>query len=438
MRELQTTVMEAKEAERHILASMLVDEIALDYALSVLTVEDFYGESHKVIFSAISDLRGIGKYVDVLTVNNVLKLTGNEDIKQVMYFLTDSVATSQAIEGYCEIVIDESTKRKLVTAARNIERKAQSGDEKRQELIEFSESTVLAATERQGDSKVSTAAETVADAIHSIEAAQMHGNLVGVPTFFQDIDEMMGGFEEGSYNIVAGRPSMGKTAMMLSMAIKQAIENKIPVAIFSLEMPKRDLGKRILAMLSGWDSFKIRVGRVNLNDTAITDARDRFAAAPIYIDDSPFLNVHRLRSSVRRLQKMYGVKVIYVDHVHLMAYDQNDPVQGVTAISKGIKEIGRRFNIPMVGMCQLSRLSVQQKGDKRPRLSDLRQSGALEQDADTVSFIHREFVYTRKEVDRNRAEFIISKQRNGPTGEACLDWHSHISQFTNHDIANDF
>jgi replicative DNA helicase len=428
------TVPEIVHAEKSVLASILIDGSQVDTAMSILTDEDFYSQDHKEIFNVMSALRLEGRGIDIVTVVDLLKTRHAHDTADYAYSLME-VATQYRIDSYCEMIKDKSVIRKLITAARNIEREAGEAEDVKS-LVEFSERMVLSAAERTSESNISHSGDMVSAAIENISLVQQRGGgMVGTPSFFDGIDRMTGGFEPGTFSIIAGRPSMGKSAIMINIVKRQAVDAGIPIGIFSLEMPKKHLGLRFLAMMARKNLFALRQGSVNLSDHDFIEAQSRLAAAPIWIDDNSNLNISRLRSMIRKLKSQRGIETFYIDHLGLMQYDHKDPVQGVTLIAKGLQTISRETDTAVIALCQLHRIgsSGTKKKTYRPQLSDLKQSGALEECADLVAFIHRDYYYTKKDEDRESAVLIVEKQRNGPTGDVKLRWDSKFSEFVDDD-----
>ncbi len=428
---------EIVSAEKMVLSSCLTSAATAEEAISLLEPTDFYVDAHRAIFDVLIFLVNGNRTVNIISVIDLIKTRGlNESCISTAYELLDNAGTPK-IDSYCKMIVDKSICRKIITASAEITQAARESEDV-DELVDLSERAIYNAASRKTDSAFCHSGDMVSSALESVSQAQVHGGIIGTPTYFPDVDNMFGGFEAGTFTIIAGRPSMGKSALLVSILTKQAVQNNIPIGIFSLEMKRAHIGMRFLAMIAKKNLFALRQGMVNMADPIFLDAQSRIAQAPIWIDDNPFLSINRLRSSIRRIKKQKGINTFYIDHVGLMQFDHKDPVQGMTMIAKGLQQISREFDVAIVALSQLHRIppSLKKGVMVRPGLQDLKQSGALEECADVVAFIHRNHYYSKKDEEKNQAEFIIEKQRNGPTGIVPLNWFPEFAEFTPFSIDN--
>lgn len=427
------------DSERVVLASAIVSQDISEIMVSLLDGVDFYLESHRAIFEVISSLIAENAAVNIISIENRLKLRSNDDSSQIILDgLMDHYSVTN-IESYCNLIVDKSICRKIINATHQIEIEARLSEDVKK-LVDYSEREIFKAAERKNDSHFCSSNDMVSGTLEKISKAQVHGGIIGVPSFFQKLDDIFGGFESGTFTLLAGRPSMGKSALLVSILKRQCVDNGIPVGVFSLEMKKEHLGMRFLANMAKKNLFAIRQGHVNLGDPDFVEAESRLAAAPIWIDDGPFLTITRLRSSIRKLQKKHGITTFFIDHIGLMQYENKDPTQAMTLVAKGLQNISREFDVAVIGLSQLHRMPLvtSKKKNFKPSLQDLKQSGALEECADVVIFIHRNYYYTKLEEEKNIAELIVEKQRNGPTGSVILTWKPEYAEFKDFEFAEGF
>jgi len=428
---------EILSAEKIVLSSAMTNAATAEEAISILEPTDFYSDNHRAIFDIITSLVNGNKSINIVSIVDVMRLRGlNESCINTAYELLDGIGTPNIAE-YCKMIIDKSICRKIIMASNEIVREAKES-ENIDQLVDYSERAIFNAASRKTDSMFCHSGDMVSSALESISKAKVHGGIVGTPSFFPDIDNMFGGFENGTFTIIAGRPSMGKSAILVSILAKQSIDNGVPVGLFSLEMKKEHIGMRFLSMIAKKNLFALRQGHVNLADHTFLYSQSKIARSPLWIDDNPFLSINRLRSAIRRIKKQKGINLFYIDHIGLMHFDNRDPVQGMSIIAKGMQQISRELDVAIVALSQLHRLPPNMKKGvmARPGLQDLKQSGALEECADVVAFIHRNYYYSKKEEEKNQAEFIIEKQRNGPTGIVSLNWFPEYAEFTPFNVEN--
>jgi replicative DNA helicase len=398
----------------------------------------FYSTAHRSIWDALFELHSKGTPIDILSVSARLKDKGELDAVGGMSYLTELiniVPSSTNAQHYAEIVEKKHVMRELIRAAENINGLGYDEETDLHELLEKAEKELYGVTNRTGSHKFMALKDTLTDAFERIE--HLHNTkheLRGVPTGFKELDNKLSGFQKADLIILAARPSMGKTSLALDIARKAAVNHKVPVAIFSLEMSSQQLVDRMLSAESQVDAWKIRTGHnlsVEQDFKSLGDAIGRLSEAPIYIDDTAGNNILKMRAVARRLKNEKGLGLIIVDYLQLMVPTQsgryNDNiVQQVTEISRSLKTLARELDVPVIALSQLSR-AVEQRGGK-PRLSDLRDSGSIEQDADVVMFIHRE-ADNDQGGKKEEAEILIEKHRNGPTGSVKLYFDTKKTTF---------
>jgi replicative DNA helicase len=425
------------EAEKALLGSVMIRSEVMHEVTDLISEKTFYSNQHKAIWSVLFELHTKGAPIDLLSISARLKEKGLlEEIGGMAYLteLINVVPSSTNAVHYAEIVEKKHTMRELLRAAEHITGLGYDEEADLHEILEKAEKALYAVTNKTGSSKFVALKDTLDEAWERLDHLhKTRDELRGVPTGFVEIDNKLAGFQKSDLIILAARPSMGKTSLALDIARKAAVDHKVPVAIFSLEMSSQQLVDRMLAAESQVDSWKIRTGHnlsVEGDFKAIGDAISRLSSAPIFIDDQPGNNILKMRAVARRLKNEKGLGLIVVDYLQLMVPTQtknNDNlVQQVTEISRSLKNLARELDVPVLALSQLSR-AVEQRGGK-PRLSDLRDSGSIEQDADVVMFIHSESDQDqggRKE----EAEILIEKHRNGPTGIAKLFFDTKKTTF---------
>jgi replicative DNA helicase len=434
----------AEEAEAAVLGAMFMDQDAILRAAEHVDDTMFYREANRRIFRAMIAISERGAVVDPLTLADELGRRGELESsggKEYIAFLVDAVPTAANVEYHAKIVQEKALQRRLIETCTGLIGEAFEGKTTAAELLDDAEHRVFQLAQARGTKGFTRIKELMWPTMERIEQLQRGGKTItGVPSGFTDLDEMTSGFQPADLIIVAARPSMGKTALVLNMAQHAAIEQNIPVAIFSLEMSKESLVQRMLTAEARVDAQKLRKGLLRDDDfPRMARAAGILSAAPVWIDDTPAITLLEMRSKARRLKADSDLGMIIVDYLQLM---QGPPgvesrQQEVSMISRGLKALAKELNVPVLALSQLSRAPEQRAGDHRPQLSDLRESGAIEQDADLIMFIYRQEVYDGP-VDKDgnslegRAEIIIGKQRNGPIGFVNVFFHKAYTRFENY------
>lgn len=432
------------EAEQAVLGAMLIDKEAIAKATEVLSADDFYREAHRVIFSAMLELYNKNEAVDMVTVTEILKRDNKlEDIGGIAYItsLANVVLTAANIKYHAEIVAEKSVLRQLVRVSTEIAAMGYEANEDVGTLLDTAESRILEISNRKKKNDFTAINDILMDSVQSIESLlQNKGGLTGLPAGFADLDKLTSGLHPSDFIILAARPSMGKTALALNIVQNVALRaHKViggeprSVAFFSLEMSKEQLVNRMLCAEAGIDSQRLRVGEMRDEDwTHLWDACDTMSRAKIYIDDTAGITAMDMRSRARRLKAEHGLDLIVVDYLQLMQgsgkrNNSGDRQQEVSEISRSLKALARELDVPVLALSQLSR-SVESRQVKRPMLSDLRESGSLEQDADIVAFLYREDYYN-PETENKHTELIIAKHRNGPVDTVNLFFQKQFTKF---------
>ena len=429
------------EAEISVLGSLMLDRDAIIKIGDLITAEDFYDPKHQVIYEAIISLFGKNTSIDILTVTNYLeekKLLEQVGGLSYLNSLMANVPTAANVVHYAAIVRKKGTLRRLIQTAGDISTIAYNEENDIEQLLDEAEQKLFGVSQKhlkQNFVPINSVLSATFDRIDELHRDQ--GKLRGLATGFVDLDHKLGGLQKSDLVILAARPSMGKTSLALDIIRHVGVDLKVPVGIFSLEMSKDQLVDRLLSSQSDVNLWKIRTGHLNDTDfEQIGQAMGILSEAPIFIDDAAGSNVMEVRTKARRLQSEHGVGLIVVDYLQLMSgrnSNSDNRVQEVSEISRSLKILARELNIPILALSQLSR-SVESRDNKVPQLSDLRESGSIEQDADVVMFIYREDMYKGKESKRpNIAEIHIKKHRNGPTGELDLFFDSEKTSFRNLD-----
>ena len=427
------------EAEQAVLGAMLIDRNAVIQALDKLNPEDFYRDVHRIIFEAMEKLHRDNAEIDVITLQEELRrMKKLEDVGGIEYILSlpNVVATAANIEYHAAIVADKALARRVIDTCTGLAAVAYDGEKEPDDLLDDAERQILHLAENKNKGDFSPIAEVVEKTFDKItELSESNAGLTGLPTGFREFDKLTSGLQPSDLVLIAARPSMGKTAFVLNIAQNVGVRQSKTVAFFSLEMSKEQLVQRLLCQISHIDSQKLRTGQLNNDDewSKLTDACDRLYQAPIYIDDTPGITVSEMRSKSRRLKSEKGLDLIIVDYLQLMqGRNAENRQQEISEISRSLKGLARELKVPLIALSQLSR-SVESRQEKKPMLSDLRESGALEQDADVVSFLYREGYYNPESERKDIAEVIIAKQRNGPIGTVELFFKSECTLFLNLD-----
>ncbi len=434
---IRRTLPHSLEAEQSVIGSMLMDRDAILTASEILTSEDFYQHQYGVIFDAIVELCNEGKPVDLITLQNRLKEKDlPPEISSMEYIrdLLSSVYTSVNVKYYANIVSDKAMMRRMIKTTEEIANTCYQDKDPTQDILEMTEKKIFDLLQRRQTSEFVPIQQVVLNAVNNIEKASKNkGNVTGLPTGFVDLDYKTSGFQPSDLILLAARPSMGKTAFALNIAQHMAFKEGKTVAIFSLEMSKEQLVNRLLAMESRVDSQALRTGKLRDEDwTKLVEGADIIGKSNLIIDDTPGISVSELRSKCRKYKLEYDLGIIFIDYLQLMSGSgrSDSRQQEISDISRSLKAVARELNVPVVALSQLSR-AVEQRPDHRPMLSDLRESGAIEQDADVVMFIYRDDYYHKDTEKKGIAEVNIAKQRNGPIGVVELVWLPQYTQFVN-------
>jgi replicative DNA helicase len=425
------------EAEISVLGGVLIENDALNLVLEILQEGDFYRESHRKIFSAILHLYEHSEPVDLITLGEVLKTRGDlEDVGGIEYLnsLVNSVPTAANISYYAKIIKEKGILRKLIHRATEIINQSFSNSGDVDEFIDQAERTIFEISEDRVRPSFYPIKDLIKSSFKTIESLYEKRQLItGVPTGFQRIDELTSGLQPSDLIIVAGRPSMGKTALALNIAQNASLHAGISSAIFSLEMSKEQLALRLLCSEAKVDAHRLRGGFLSESDwPRLTRAAGALSEAPIFVDDTPGISALEMRAKSRRLKIEHNLGLVVVDYLQLMRGRSRTESreQEISDISRSLKALAKELNIPVIALSQLNR-RVEERGDKRPQLSDLRESGAIEQDADVILFLYRDEVYNKSEESRGKAEVIIGKQRNGPTDKVDLTFLDKYTRFEN-------
>ena len=427
------------EAEQSVLGGILLDNLALNTVLELLETSDFYSEAHRKIFSAIVELSNRNEPCDLITLSNILK--SQKQIEKVggaayLASLVDNVPSAVNIAYYAKIIKEKSILRRLIGTATEILNKSYDAGMDIDSVLDEAERAIFEISENKIRPSFHPIREIIKDSFKTIERLYAKKELVtGVATGFDKIDDITSGLQNSDLIIIAGRPSMGKTAFALNIAQYAALEMGVPVAIFSLEMAKEQLATRMLASEARVDSQRLRRGFLGETDwPKLTTAAGRLSEAPIYIDDTPAITVIEMKAKSRRLKAESGLGLIILDYLQLMRGGafKDSREQEISEISRSLKALAKELTIPVIALSQLNR-KVEDRTSRRPQMADLRESGAIEQDADLIAFIYRDEVYNRSDdnPDKGIAEIIIGKQRTGPTGTVKLAFQEKYTRFEN-------
>jgi replicative DNA helicase len=425
------------EAEQAVLGAIFIEPESLTVASEFLIPEDFYRSSHQKIFSAMLKLSDQGKAIDVVTVTEELAATEQlENIGGVSYLmeLANAVPTAANVEYYARIVEEKSLLRRLIRTATEIAQEGYSREDEVESLLSEAEKKIMEVSGRKSAGSFISIKDVLVEAYDNIEKlANRQGDITGIPTGFTELDRMTAGFQRNDLIIVAARPSVGKTAFALNIAQNVATKTDEVVAIFSLEMGAEQLVMRMLSSEGNINAQNLRTGDLSDEDwKKLTMAMGSLSNAQIYIDDTPGIRIAEMRAKCRRLKQERGLGMILIDYLQLIQGDgkADNRQQEVSEISRSLKALARELEVPVIALSQLSR-SVEQRQDKRPMMSDIRESGSIEQDADIVAFLYRDDYYDKETENKNIIEIIIAKQRNGPVGTVQLAFAKEYSKFVN-------
>ncbi|MDO4622643.1 MAG: replicative DNA helicase [Eubacteriales bacterium] len=427
------------EAEQSVIGAMLMSRDAITTAGEILSGEDFYQKQYGTVYDAMLELYNEGKAVDIITLQNRLR---EKDVPQEisdMEYVRDllaAVPTSANIRHYAEIVSEKAVLRRLIRASEEIENSCYMDNQPVEELLEDSEKKMFKLFQQKNATDFVPIKDVVMDALRVIEnASKQHGSVTGLATGFTDLDYRTSGFQRSDMLLVAARPSMGKTAFVLNIAEYMAFRQNMHVAIFSLEMSKQQLVNRLLAMEGHIEAQNLRNGNLKDEDwRRLIESAGIIGKSNLIIDDTPGISIREMRSKCRKYQLEHGLDIIMIDYLQLMSgsggKSNESRQQEISDISRGLKALARELNVPVVALSQLSR-AVESRPDHRPILSDLRESGAIEQDADVVMFLYRDDYYHPDSEKKGICELIIAKQRNGPIGTIELAWLPQFTKFVN-------
>ncbi len=424
------------DAERNVISSVLIDRDALIKAAEMLQGEDFYDPAHQIIYGSCIELFELSSAVDIVTVKSFI--TKNKNLtkvggEQYLYDLVSILPLTTNVEFYGKIIKEASLRRRIIAMSADLVGMGMDEGKKLEDIVDEVEKKIFSISQKSQNKSFSHIKEVLMESTQRYEEMQKSGGgLRGIATGFKSLDAMLGGFHKNDLVIIAARPSVGKTSFMLEVARHMAVVVKKKVAIFSLEMGKDQLADRLIALQSGVNLMDLRMG--NLQGDDFMKCQDAMAAlydADIFIDDMPGQHISEVRSKCRKLELEFGVDAVFVDYLQLLHGSAKDNrAQEVSQISQSLKNIARELKIPVVALSQLNR-SVESRNDRRPQLSDLRESGSIEQDADMVMFLHREAMYNRdmEEGEKDKAELIISKHRNGATGIVNLKFVGPLAKY---------
>ncbi len=425
------------EAEQSVIGSMILDREAIVVASELISGEDFYNKQYGILFESMVELNNEGSPVDLVTLQNRLKEKDVPPEVSSLEFVRDlitAVPTSANIKYYANIVAEKSTLRRLIRLNEEIANTCYVGKESLEYILEDTEKRVFQLVQRRNTDDFVPIRQVVMNAMDKIEtSAKNKGSVTGIPTGFTDLDYRTAGMQPSDLVLIAARPSMGKTAFVLNIAQHVAFKQNMPVAIFSLEMSKEQLVNRMFSLESSVDAQKLRTGQLNDQEwERLIESAGVIGRSNLIIDDTPGISISELRSKCRKFKLEKGLSMIIIDYLQLMSGSgrSDSRQQEISDISRALKGVARELSVPVLALSQLSR-AVEQRPDHRPMLSDLRESGAIEQDADVVMFIYRDDYYNHDSEKKGVSEIIIAKQRNGPIGTVELAWLPEYTKFAN-------
>ena len=427
------------EAEQSVLGALLIDANAIEKISGIIKAEDFYRQDNRIIFEAMVNLHNRNEAVDLVTVTEELRKMGKLDAVggiSAITALSNAVPTAANVAYHANIVAEKSLRRQLISAATEVAATGYEDEADIETTIDLAEQKILSVANKRNNTAVTSIKDIVKDAMGRIEKLyDSKEAFTGLPTGFVDFDKMTSGLQPSDLVIVAARPSMGKSSLVLNIAQHVALKGHKSVAFFSLEMSKEQLAQRMLCSEALIDASRLRIGQLKEEEwPKLVDAADRLSNADILLDDTPGITALEMRAKARRWKNEHGLDLIIVDYLQLMQgasqRSSDNRQQEMSDISRSLKALARELNVPVIALSQLSR-GVEARTNKRPMLSDLRESGALEQDADVVAFIYREDYYDKETENQNIVEFIIAKHRNGPVGVVKLFFQREITRFYN-------
>ncbi len=427
------------EAEQSVIGSMIIDKSAIAQVAEKLTEDDFYRDGHKIIYKAIFEMFKNDMAVDLVTLLEYLKSTDQLEKAGGVTYITEvssSVPTTANLSSYIKIVEEKSILRRLIKASTAIIEDSYNKQGEVEGVLDLAEKKIFDIAEKRSTSDFESLSDVLERGFLEIERLfNNKGQITGVPSGFTDLDAKTSGFQKGDMVLIAARPSMGKTTFALNIAENAALREGKSVVIFSLEMPKEQLAYKLLCSEANVDMFKLRTGNLDDKDWEnIARATGPLSKAKIYIDDTAGVTVMEMRSKCRRLKMEYGIDLILIDYLQLMSGSSSENrQQEVSEISRSIKALAKEMECPVIALSQLSR-APEQRADHRPMLSDLRESGSIEQDADLVMFLYRDEYYNKETEDKNMAECIVAKHRNGPVGTVKMAFLGALSKFGDLDV----
>ena len=425
----------SREAEESVIGAVLLSEEAVNEVMDRIHPEDFYVPAHQAIYESMRDLFDASQPIDAVTVSESLRSKGElEKVGGIQYLtrLVDIVPSTSNVVYYASIVEDHAKRRELIRAGASVTEFAFNIDDEVASVLDRAEQAVLVVAEKLSSQTLLEIGPMFSDVLEHIELLEQQGSeMTGLATGFVDLDKKLAGLQKANLVIVAGRPSMGKSSLAMNIATNAAAAGEL-VALFSLEMSKEEIVQRILSSVGKVDSMKLRSGQLGALWQRVVDAAGRMYQAPIYIDDSPIVTVTDIRAKCRRLKRKKGLSLIVVDYIQLMeASGHENRQQEIAQISRNLKNLARELEVPIMAMSQLNR-SLESREDKRPRLSDLRESGSIEQDADVVMFIYRhEYYHPEDQEKKGIAEVIVAKHRAGSTGPVEMTFQPEFTRFAN-------
>ena len=427
------------EAEQAVLGSMLTDKDAVISSIEVLKTEDFYREDNKIIYEASFNLYSRAEPVDIVTVKSELVSMGKfEAVGGLEYLITlpDKVPTSANVEQYIRIVEEKSILRNLIKTANEIINLGYSQEEEVDNIMDMAEKKIFDLLKQRNQTGYTPIKDVLIETFAQIEKLYNKSSVItGIPTGFMELDYKTSGLHNSDLILVAARPAMGKSAFVINIAANAAIRNNIPTVIFNLEMSKEQVANRILCSEAMVDSNKIRTGKIEEDDwEKLASALGPISESPIYIDDTPGISIMEIRAKCRKLKLEKNIGMVVIDYLQLVQGSNKrngSREQEISEISRSLKILAKELNVPVIALSQLSRAPEQRKDDHRPILSDLRESGAIEQDADIVTFLYRDDYYNENSEEKNVAEVIIAKHRGGSTGTVKLAWLGDYTKFAN-------
>lgn len=425
----------SREAEESVIGAVLLSEEAVNEVMDVIHPEDFYVPAHQAIFEAMRELFDTSQAIDAVTVSELLRRRGElEKIGGIQYLtrLVDIVPSTSNVVYYAGIVEEHAKRRELIRAGASVTDFAFNVDEEIATVLDRAEQAVLGVAERRASQTLFEVGPMFNDVLEHIEMLEQQGSdLTGLATGYVDIDKKLAGLQPANLVVIAARPAMGKSSLALGIGINVAAQNE-PVALFSLEMSKEELVQRILSSVGKVDSMKLRSGQLGPLWQRVVDAAGRMYQAPIFIDDSPVVTVTDIRAKCRRLKRRRGLSLVVIDYLQLMqASNRENRQQEISEITRNLKNLARELEVPIIAVSQLNR-SLESREDKRPRLADLRESGAIEQDADVVMFIYRhEYYHPEEQEKKGIAEVIVAKHRAGSTGPVEMTFQPEFTRFAN-------